>query len=84
MVRLALGCVLLLLRDCTIILWRRLPDCEKPSACYNALRKQRMATATVLIDKFALVQSLEKRGFTRTQAEAIADSVTDIAPSRSG
>lgn len=38
-----------------------------------------MTTATVLIDKFAFVQSLEKRGFTRAQAEAIADTVTDIA-----
>lgn len=43
------------------------------------LRTSYMATATVLIDKFAFVQSLEKRGFTRTQAEAIADTVTDIA-----
>jgi hypothetical protein len=38
-----------------------------------------MATSTVLVDKFAFVQGLEKRGFTPTQAEAIADTVTDIA-----
>jgi len=38
-----------------------------------------MATTTVLIDKFAFVQGLEKRGFTRAQAEGIADTVTDIA-----
>jgi len=35
-----------------------------------------MATQTIIFDKFAFVQSLEKRGFTRSQAD---DIVTDIA-----
>ena len=38
-----------------------------------------MTTDTIIIDKFAFVQGLEKRGFTRTQAEGIAETVTDIA-----
>ena len=38
-----------------------------------------MATQTIIFDKFAFVQSLEKRGFTRSQAGGIADTVTDIA-----
>ena len=38
-----------------------------------------MATTTIVFDKFAFVQNLEKRGFTRVQAEGIADTVTDIA-----
>jgi hypothetical protein len=38
-----------------------------------------MATTTIVFDKFAFVQNLEKRGFTRSQAEGIADAVTDIA-----
>jgi hypothetical protein len=43
------------------------------------IRITTMSTTTVLIDKFAFVQGLEKRGFTRAQAEGIADTVTDIA-----
>jgi hypothetical protein len=38
-----------------------------------------MATTTIVFDKFAFVQNLEKRGSTRAQAEGIADTVTDIA-----
>jgi hypothetical protein len=38
-----------------------------------------MATNTIVIDKFAFVQGLEKRGFTRAQAEGIAETVNDIA-----
>lgn len=41
--------------------------------------EQRMASETIVIDKLAFVQSLEKRGFSRTQAEGIADTVNDIA-----
>ena len=38
-----------------------------------------MAATTITFDKYAFVQRLEKRGFTRDQAEGIADTVTDIA-----
>lgn len=38
-----------------------------------------MATTTIAFDKFTFVQTLEKRGFARPQAEAIAEAVTDIA-----
>jgi hypothetical protein len=38
-----------------------------------------MATNTIVIDKLAFVQNLETRGFTRDQAEGIADAVSDIA-----
>ena len=38
-----------------------------------------MTANTFVIDKFAFVQGLEKRGFTRSQAEGIAETVTDIA-----
>lgn len=34
---------------------------------------------TIIFDKFTFVQSLEKRGFTRAQAEGIAETVSDIA-----
>ncbi len=38
-----------------------------------------MASDTIVIDKFAFVQNLEKHGFTRTQAEGLASTVKDIA-----
>ena len=38
-----------------------------------------MATTTIVFDKFAFVQNLERHGFSRAQAEGIADTVTDIA-----
>mgnify|MGYP003393841843 CR=1 FL=1 len=34
---------------------------------------------TSIFDKFTFVQNLEKRGFTRAQAEGIAETVSDIA-----
>lgn len=40
---------------------------------------ERMASDTIVIDKFAFVQNLEKHGFTRTQAEGLAQTVSDIA-----
>lgn len=38
-----------------------------------------MATDTIVIDKFAFIQRLEKGGFTRQQAENLADGISGIA-----
>lgn len=38
-----------------------------------------MTANTLVIDKLAFVQNLEQRGFSRPQAEGIADAINDIA-----
>ena len=37
-----------------------------------------MANATLIIDKFTLVQKLEKRGFSHAQAEGIAEALSAV------
>ena len=37
-----------------------------------------MANATLAIDKYTVIQKLEKRGFSHAQAEGIADALTSV------
>lgn len=41
-----------------------------------------MSSDTIIIDKFGFIEVLERKGFTRTQAEGLADAVSEFALSQ--